>query len=68
MTLLLLGMLGFVAVHMVPWSSALREALVGRLGLNGYKGLFTVLSLGALALIVVGKSRGAVQRGLGAIP
>ncbi len=56
MTLLLLGMLGFVAVHMVPWSSALREALVGRLGLNGYKGLFTVLSLGALALIVVGKS------------
>ncbi len=56
MTILILGMLGLVLVHMVPWSPSLRAGLVSRLGDNGYRGLFAMLSLGALALVVIGKS------------
>ena len=58
MTWLLAGIFLFVVLHLsssvVP---SLRDALRGRLRPNGYRALFSVLALGALALIVAGWQR-----------
>ena len=59
MTLLIAGLLAFFAVHLLPTLPARRAALVGRLGANGYKALFSLLSLAALSLIVIGKGDAA---------
>ncbi len=45
----------------MPSLAGLRGNLIGRLGENGYKGLFSVLSLAGLVLIVLGKSRAEFQ-------
>lgn len=55
MTLLLLGLVLFLGVHSVrivaePWRLAMRE----RLGVNGWKGLYSLLSLAGVLMIVWG--------------
>ncbi|RLQ23566.1 NnrU protein [Seongchinamella sediminis] len=55
MALLTLGVLLWAVTHLLPSISApARAALVARIGENGYKGLFSLLTLAALALIIVG--------------
>jgi uncharacterized membrane protein len=55
MTVLISGLLVFALVHLLPSVPRWREALIARLGLGPYKGLFTLVSLAGLALIVAGK-------------
>lgn len=54
MGLLIIGLALFVGVHLVPASPALRGALLGRLGTNGYKAAFSLLSGLGVVLIVMG--------------
>lgn len=55
MTLLVIGVLLFAGVHLSKsLAPSLRADLLKRLGENGYKGVFSLLVLGAIALIVVG--------------
>jgi uncharacterized membrane protein len=54
MLLLLAGLLLFILLHLVPTQPELRGSLVARLGEGPYKGLFSLLSLAALVLIVLG--------------
>ncbi|WP_238946742.1 NnrU family protein [Seongchinamella unica] len=55
MILLTLGVLLWAGTHLMPSiSPSTREALVARLGENGYKGMFSALMLLALALIIFG--------------
>lgn len=54
MTLLIAGLLLFLAIHFVPTRPALRNGMIGSLGEGGYKGLFSVVSLIGLVLIVYG--------------
>jgi uncharacterized membrane protein len=67
MTLLIMivGIALFLGAHSIPTRPALRQSLVGSLGENGYKGLFTVLSLAGIVLIAVGFGR---YRAAGYIP
>lgn len=55
MTLLILGVLIWVLVHFIPTlAQPLRKKLIGRLGENGYKGVFALSILSGIVLIVVG--------------
>lgn len=55
MTLLVLGLVVFLGVHsMRVFAEGTRTALVQRLGANGYKGLYSLLSLAGFVMIVVG--------------
>jgi uncharacterized membrane protein len=56
MTLLLIGALGFVAIHAVP-GSGLRARLIAALGRGPYLGLFSLASLAFLVLAVLGYNR-----------
>ena len=55
MTLLIAGLLLFFAVHLLPTVPDARGALVSRLGANGYKAAFSLVSLAGFAMIVLGK-------------
>ena len=58
MALLAAGMTFWVVVHMFPaYAPGRRAALVGRVGENPYKGVFSLLSLLALVIIVFGWKR-----------
>jgi uncharacterized membrane protein len=62
MTLLLLGLVLFLGVHSMRIAAEpLRARLVGTLSLNGYKGLYSLVSLAGFVLIVYGyaAARGA---------
>ena len=55
MTLLILGVLLFAGVHFIPsLAPGLKANWVGRMGENGYKGIFSLLLLGAFALMITG--------------
>lgn len=54
MALLLAGLVLFLGIHAVPMLPALRGNLVGKLGENGYKGLFSLVSFAGLALTIYG--------------
>ena len=54
MLILTIGLALFILVHVVPARPELRAGLVGRLGENGYKGLFSLVAAGGLVLIVLG--------------
>lgn len=55
MTFLVLGVLLFIAVHFIPsLGRPLKLKLIGAVGENGYKGLFSLAVVGAIALIVLG--------------
>ncbi|MDJ0709824.1 MAG: NnrU family protein [Woeseiaceae bacterium] len=62
MALLAAGMTLWIVVHLFPaYSPGSRDTLVGRLGENPYKGVFSLLSLIALVLIVFGWKRAVPQ-------
>lgn len=55
MVMLVLGVLIFAGVHLIPsLAPGLRASLVGRLGENAYKGVFSLALLGGIGLIVAG--------------
>lgn len=55
MTLLILGLVLFLGIHSARvFGEAPRDALVGKLGANGYKGLYSVLSLVGFVVLIYG--------------
>ena len=54
MTLLVLGLVLFIGIHLVPTAPALRAQLAARLGAGPYRGLFALVSVAGLVLIVIG--------------
>ena len=55
MVLLIAGVLLFAAVHFIPsLTPGIKAAWVGKLGEDGFKGLFSLLLLAAFGLIIVG--------------
>jgi len=54
MMLLVVGLILFLGVHLLPTSPELRAGLQARLGTNGYKAVFSLLSLAGLIVIVLG--------------
>lgn len=55
MTLLVAGVLAFSIVHLLPAAAhTARQVLIGKLGENAYKGLFSLFIIGSIALIVTG--------------
>jgi uncharacterized membrane protein len=57
MLLLVLGLLIFIAIHLLPTRPDLRDGLVARFGEGPYKGLFSVVAAVGLALIVIGHQK-----------
>jgi uncharacterized membrane protein len=57
MTILIIGLAVFFAIHLVPAMSGLKQALKGQLGDKGYQGMFTLLAFAGLGLIIWGYSR-----------
>lgn len=57
MTILIVGLVLFFAVHFVPSMTGLKQALTGRFGTNGYRGVFSVVATLGLVLIIWGFSR-----------
>ena len=54
MALLTGGLILFIGIHILPTFTGARAALAARLGENGYKLLFSVVSVAGLELIVIG--------------
>lgn len=55
MSMLVLGLLLFAGVHFIPsLAPGIKNGVVGKMGENGYKGVFSLLLLCALALIILG--------------
>lgn len=57
MTLLLIGLILLIGIHLIPSSPTLRARLVTTLGEWPYKGLFALISLIGLGLIIQGKAQ-----------
>ncbi len=51
---LVIGLVIFFAIHLVPSNVSIRDGLIARFGLTGYKAIFGVISLAGFALIVLG--------------
>ena len=54
MTLLIIGIVIFLGLHLLPTVSGLRGKLIEGLGENGYRALFSLLSIAAFVLLVYG--------------
>ncbi len=54
MLVLVIGLVVFFAIHLLPSNVAMRDGLIGRFGLSGYKAIFGIVSLVGFALIVIG--------------
>ena len=54
MALLILGLVLFIGVHSFTMMRERRAAVVAKLGLNGYKGIYSALVLLGFVLIVIG--------------
>lgn len=63
MLLLVVGLILFIGIHLVPTAPDLRDGLVRRFGTNGYKVIFSVLSLIGLVVIVLGYHKLQVNPG-----
>lgn len=57
MTVLILGLVLFLGIHLLPVATPVRNKLFSALGEHKYKGMFSVLSAIGLVLIVVGYAR-----------
>src|SRR5215470_12868224 len=60
MTLLILGIILFLGLHLLPTVPDLRNPLIGRLGEKRYKALFALLSVVAFVVLVWGFARAPV--------
>jgi uncharacterized membrane protein len=64
MTLLLLGLILFLGVHSVRiFADGFRTRMIAKIGLNPWKGVYTVLSLVGLVLIVNGYAASRAEGG-----
>jgi uncharacterized membrane protein len=54
MTLLIIGIIVFLGVHLLPTVTDQRARLVSRLGEAGYKAAFSLLSIASLILLIYG--------------
>jgi uncharacterized membrane protein len=54
MLVMVIGLVLFLAIHLVPTQVDLKNGLIERFGNNGYRALFAVVSTVGLALIVLG--------------
>ncbi|MYE01914.1 MAG: NnrU family protein, partial [Alphaproteobacteria bacterium] len=54
MTLLVAGLVLFIALHLVPSVAPLRAGLVAGMGEKPYRGVFSALAFAGLAMIVWG--------------
>lgn len=54
MLVMVLGLLLFIAIHLVPTVPDVRGTLVARMGRTGYQTFFSILSLAGLVLIIIG--------------
>ncbi|PLW77359.1 NnrU family protein [Cohaesibacter celericrescens] len=63
MFMLLVGIVLFLAIHLVPQKPDLKASLIAKLGTGGYRGLHGVVALVSVVLIVVGyfEARGEVD-------
>ncbi|SJZ53692.1 Uncharacterized membrane protein [Enhydrobacter aerosaccus] len=57
MAILILGLVIFLGIHTLTTLRGPRAALIGRLGENGYKGLYSLMAAIGLALIIWGFGR-----------
>lgn len=57
MTLLLIGLVLLIAIHLVPAMPAVRATAIARLGDVGYRILFSVIALAAVVLLAMGMGR-----------
>ena len=62
MTLLVIGIVVMIGIHLVPAFPAVRERLIGQLGQNGYRLLFSVVSTLGLVLLIYGFAKAPVIR------
>jgi uncharacterized membrane protein len=62
MAVLIIGIIVFLGVHLLPTLSDLRGTLIARMGENGYKALFSTLSILGFVLIVWGFARAPIIR------
>jgi uncharacterized membrane protein len=60
MTLLIVGIIVFLGIHLLPTFPQFRQTLVGRFGENGYKTIFSLLSLAGFVLLVWGFAKAPV--------
>lgn len=56
MSLLVLGLLIFVGIHLMPTSVSIRHNLIARFGAVGYKAGFSMASFIGLVLLIIGKA------------
>ena len=69
MNLLVAGLVLFLGTHLLPAVPPLRDSLAARLGANGYRGAFTLVSVAGLVLIVLGyRAAGPGERLFTALP
>ncbi|MEE9337477.1 MAG: NnrU family protein [Methylococcaceae bacterium] len=61
MNLLILGLVLFLATHLVPSYPRLRKLFVARYNPTGYKAIFNILSLISIVLIIYGLKESAFQ-------
>ena len=54
MLVMVIGLILFLAIHLVPTNVELKNGLIARFGNGGYKAIFGLFSLVGLALIVLG--------------
>jgi uncharacterized membrane protein len=60
MTLLIIGIIAFLGLHLVPTLPGVRGRLVARLGEGPYKGLFALLSIATFIILVYGFAKAPV--------
>ena len=60
MTLLIIGIVAFLGLHLLPTVPGVRDRLLSRFGENGYKAGFSLLSIVAFTLLVWGFARAPV--------
>ena len=60
MTLLIIGIVVMIGIHLVPAFPDVRERLIGQLGQNGYRLLFSVVSTLGLVLLIYGFAKAPV--------
>lgn len=61
MTMLYLGLVLFLAIHILPTLGGLRGQLVRRVGENGWKSIHSLITVGAIVLMVLGWRQGSLE-------
>ncbi len=61
MSILILGLIVFFGIHLLPSFASTKTSLVGRLGENAYKGIYSIISITGFVLIIYGKGQADFQ-------